>query len=100
MLYDGVREVADRLDVGTACCTSGGVRFPISGPVRYTMTAAQAVELCGLIKPRTIVPIHYEGWKHFREGRAAIERELASAPEEVRAAVRWLEIGEATALSA
>jgi hypothetical protein len=26
--------------------------------------------------------LHYEGWKHFEEGREAIEREFARAPEE------------------
>jgi L-ascorbate metabolism protein UlaG (beta-lactamase superfamily) len=69
VLYDGVREVPDRLEVDTALLHLGGARFPVSGPVRYTMTARQAVELCGLIRPRTVIPIHYEGWKHFREGR-------------------------------
>ena len=54
------------------------------------------MELCGLIRPRTVIPIHYEGWKHFREGREAIEREFASAPEEIRQSFRWLPIGEAT----
>ena len=69
VLYDGVREVADRLEVDTAIVHLGGVKFPVSGPLRYTMTAAEAVELCGLIRPRTAIPIHYEGWKHFRQGR-------------------------------
>jgi L-ascorbate metabolism protein UlaG (beta-lactamase superfamily) len=98
VLYDGVRQVADRLKVGTALLHLGGVRFPISGPVRYTMTAKEAVELCGLVKPRTVIPIHYEGWKHFREGRDAIEREFANAPEDVRERIRWLPIGVATEL--
>jgi L-ascorbate metabolism protein UlaG (beta-lactamase superfamily) len=94
VLYPGVREVADRIDVGTAVLHLGGVRFPVSGPLRYTMTAAEAVELCGEVRPHTAIPIHYEGWKHFRQGREAIERELASAPEEVRDSVRWLPLGE------
>ena len=94
VLYDGVREVADRLRVDTALLHLGGVRFPVTGPVRYTMTARDAVELCRLIRPRTAIPIHYEGWRHFREGRDAIERELASAPEDIRERVRWLPIGE------
>jgi L-ascorbate metabolism protein UlaG (beta-lactamase superfamily) len=93
VLYDGVREVADRLQVDVALLHLGGVRFPVSGPLRYTMTAAEAVELCGLIGPRTAIPIHYEGWKHFRQGREAIEREFATAPEEVRQRIRWLPIG-------
>ena len=93
VLYDGVRQVADRLQVDTALLHLGGVRFPVTGPLRYTLTAREAVELCGLIRPRTTIPIHYEGWKHFREGREAIEREFASAPEEIRDSVRWLPIG-------
>jgi L-ascorbate metabolism protein UlaG (beta-lactamase superfamily) len=93
VLYDGVRQVAERLEVDTALVHLGGVRFPVSGPLRYTMTAEQAVELCGLIRPRTVIPIHYEGWKHFRQGRDAIEREFAKAPEEFRRSVRWLPLG-------
>jgi L-ascorbate metabolism protein UlaG (beta-lactamase superfamily) len=95
VLYDGVREVAGRLEVDTALLHLGGVRFPVTGPVRYTMTARDAVELCGLVRPRTVIPIHYEGWRHFRQGREAIEREFATAPEDIRARVRWLPIGEA-----
>ena len=100
VLYDGVRQVADRMHVGIALLHMGGVRFPISGPVRYTMTAKEAVELCRLVQPRTVIPIHYEGWKHFREGREAIERELAKAPQDLRERVRWLPIGVATELAA
>jgi L-ascorbate metabolism protein UlaG (beta-lactamase superfamily) len=100
VLYDGVRQVADRLQVGTALLHLGGVRFPITGPVRYSMTAKEAVELCRFLQPHTAIPIHYEGWKHFREGREAIERELASAPEDVRERIRWLPIGVATELAA
>jgi L-ascorbate metabolism protein UlaG (beta-lactamase superfamily) len=95
VLYDGVREVADRLQVGTALLHLGGVQFPISGPIHYTMTAAQAIELGASIEPRTTIPIHYEGWKHFREGREAIEREFAAAPQSFRDSVRWLPIGSA-----
>ncbi len=98
VLYGGVLEVADRLDVDVAVLHLGGVRFPVTGPIRYTMTAHQAIELCDHVRPRSIVPIHYEGWKHFREGRDAIERELATAPPRVRDAVRWLPIGEAVRL--
>lgn len=100
VLYDGVREVARRIDVGTAVLHLGGVRFPVSGPFRYTMTARDAVELCRLLDPQTAIPIHYEGWKHFREGRDALERELAGAPAELRDRFRWLPIGEPVELAA
>jgi L-ascorbate metabolism protein UlaG (beta-lactamase superfamily) len=100
VLYDGVREVADRLQVGTALLHLGGVRFPISGPLHYTLTAAQAVELGGLIRPHTVIPIHYEGWKHFREGRDAIEDEFATASEDFQNSIRWLPLGAAIDIDA
>jgi L-ascorbate metabolism protein UlaG (beta-lactamase superfamily) len=52
VLYDGVREVADRLDVSVVLLHLGGVRFPVTGPARYTMTAADAIELCEAMNPR------------------------------------------------
>jgi L-ascorbate metabolism protein UlaG (beta-lactamase superfamily) len=99
VLYGGVREVADRAKVGTVFLHLGGVRFPISGPVRYTMTARQGFQLMDSIRPQTIMPVHYEGWSHFQEGRAGIERSLAQAPESVRTSVRWLPIGVPTAIT-
>ncbi|MCU0312987.1 MAG: MBL fold metallo-hydrolase [Solirubrobacteraceae bacterium] len=97
VLYDGVREVARRLEVGTAIVHLGGVRFAwLSGPLRYTMTAQDAVELCALLDPERIVPLHFEGWRHFREPRAQAERVLRSSPLADR--VLWLERGLATPL--
>ena len=95
VLYPGVRSVADRIDVGTAILHLGGVRFPITGPLRYTMTARDATELCDLIRPHTAIPVHYEGWSHFRQTREAIERETAGASQAVVGRVRWAPIGEA-----
>jgi L-ascorbate metabolism protein UlaG (beta-lactamase superfamily) len=94
VLYRGVREVADRLDVGTALLHLGKVQFGSTGPLRYTMTAEDAVELIELLRPHTALPVHYEGWSHFREGRDGIERVLAAAPADVRDRVRWLSLGE------
>ena len=100
VLYDGVRQVADRLQVDTALLHLGGVQFPVTGPVRYSMTGRDAVELCRLVKPRTAVPIHYEGWKHFHEGRIAIEREFARAPEDIRRRIRWVPLGVGVEIAA
>jgi L-ascorbate metabolism protein UlaG (beta-lactamase superfamily) len=100
VLYDGVREVADRLQVDIALLHLGGVRFPITGPVRYSLTAQDAVELCRLVRPRTAIPIHYEGWKHFQQSREVIEREFATAPEDIRRRIRWLPVGTAVAIGA
>jgi len=96
VVYDEVTAAADRLDVDIALLHLGGVRFPISGPLRYTMNAAEALELVDVLAPRVAIPVHYEGWKHFRQGRAEVERDLASAPAIVADPFRWLEIGVPT----
>ena len=96
VLYDGVRGVADRLEVDLAITHLGAVRFPVTGPIRYTLTAHEAVELCRQVRPRTVIPVHYEGWSHFSEGRDAAQRAFARAPAGFVERVHWLTPGVAT----
>jgi L-ascorbate metabolism protein UlaG (beta-lactamase superfamily) len=96
VLYGGLRQVARRLDVGTALVHLGGVRFPVTGPIRYTMTGRKGAELCRAVGARTVVPVHYEGWRHFRQPRADAERELAGLPAEAGGGIRWLPLGVAS----
>ena len=96
VLFDGVREVADRLHVDVALLHLGGVRFPITGPLRYTMTIDDGIELCRSISPRVAIPVHYEGWSHFRQGRDAIEQRLADEPADIEEMFRFLDMGEPT----
>ena len=93
VLYGGVRRVAERLEVGTAILHLGCVRFPVTGPIRYSMTIRDALELCEQIRPGIAIPVHYEGWSHFTEGRGAVERAIVAAPEEIRQAFRLLPLG-------
>ena len=98
VLYPDLLAVADRVDVGLAVLHLGGVQFPVTGPVRYTLTADEAVSLVSRLAPHTVVPVHYEGWSHFRQGRAVVEERLARAPAAVRDAFRFVPIGEPTEL--
>jgi L-ascorbate metabolism protein UlaG (beta-lactamase superfamily) len=100
VMFRGLREVAQRLHVDTAVLHLGGVRFPVTGPLRYSMTGRQAVALCGLLDARTVVPVHVEGWSHFAQDRAGVERDLSRAPEEVRRRFRWLPMGRPVELDA
>jgi L-ascorbate metabolism protein UlaG (beta-lactamase superfamily) len=90
--FKGVAEVGSRFDVGTALIHLGGVRFPVTGPARYTMNAAEAIRVAEEFGLSTLVPIHYEGWKHFRQGQAAVERAFGEAGIESR--TRWLSPAE------
>ncbi|GAA4603790.1 MBL fold metallo-hydrolase [Actinoplanes octamycinicus] len=90
VLFDGVREVPRRLTVDTVVLHLGAVRFPITGGLHYSLTATDAVELCRLVRPRTIIPVHYEGWSHFSQGRDAVERAFAGAPDGLGERLHWL----------
>ncbi|MBL7255271.1 MBL fold metallo-hydrolase [Paractinoplanes lichenicola] len=91
VVFPGVLEVASRLTVDTAVLHLGKVQFGLTGPARFTMTGRDASSLCSFIKPRRIVPVHYEGWSHFHEGRAQID---AAFPP---GAMTWLTPGVRTA---
>lgn len=70
--YDGVAEVAKRFDVQIAILHLGAARVPEVGPFHLTMTAEEAVQAARAFQNATIVPIHFEGWAHFSEGREDI----------------------------
>jgi L-ascorbate metabolism protein UlaG (beta-lactamase superfamily) len=92
--YRGIDAVAERFRIGVGVFHLGRASFPITGPLRYTMGARDGVRAARALGPQTIIPIHYEGWRHFREGRAATERAFAAAGLAER--LRWLTLGQPT----
>ncbi|MGW0245259.1 MBL fold metallo-hydrolase [Nocardia goodfellowii] len=78
---DAVREIADRCaPVDTAILFAGAPRFPIlfdGEPL--VLDSAQAAEAAELLGARRVVPVHYEGWAHFTEGRAELTAAFAAA---------------------
>ena len=94
VLYDGVREIAHRLDVDIAVLHLGSVRFGLTGPVRYSMSGRDALELIRLIRPRVAVPVHFEGWSHFSEQESDLHDVLDAAEDDERDRLRWLARGK------
>ncbi|HEY9229742.1 MAG TPA: MBL fold metallo-hydrolase [Gemmatimonadaceae bacterium] len=100
VFYSGMREVASRLRIGTALLHLGGVRFPLTGPLRYTMTASDAIRICRMVRPNVAIPVHYEGWSHFQEGKSAIERAFAASAEPaIVERIRWIPLGTPAVVS-
>lgn len=93
VLYEGIRDIASRLKVGAMLLHLGGVQFPVTGPVHYTMTAEKGVDLCRMVQPGIVMPIHYEGWKHFRQPEDHVEQVFAEADDDIRGRLRWLPLG-------
>lgn len=92
VLYEGVREVVERSHPRIAVLHLGAARVDQAGPEPLTMTAEEAVAFARVATDARIVPIHYEGWAHFTEGREVIEQAFASAGMSDR--LIWLEAGE------
>lgn len=99
VLTDRVREAARALrGVDVAVINAGGVRFPTAplvGKAMFTFDPAQFVEVCQLIDPRVIVPVHRSGWTHFQPEND-LRRALDNAG--LLGRTRWLELGETTEL--
>jgi L-ascorbate metabolism protein UlaG (beta-lactamase superfamily) len=49
------------------------------GPAHLTFTAAEVVEVARAFPQALIIPVHVDGWTHFSESRADVERAFASA---------------------
>jgi L-ascorbate metabolism protein UlaG (beta-lactamase superfamily) len=68
---DAVEQVAARFGpVGTAVLFAGAPRFPIlfdGAPI--VLDSAQATRAAGILGARQVVPVHYDSWAHFTEGR-------------------------------
>jgi hypothetical protein len=57
----------------------GAARVPVVGPFHLTMTAEESVETARAMPEAVVVPLHFEGWAHFSEGRQQIAGAFAAA---------------------
>ena len=96
--YEGVAEVAKRFSIRTAILHLGAARVPEVGPFHLTMTADEAVQAAHAFSDAAIIPVHYEGWAHFSEGRTQIEDAFREAGLSHR--VQWAEAGKVMPVAA
>jgi L-ascorbate metabolism protein UlaG (beta-lactamase superfamily) len=90
--FNGISEIAKHFRIGTAIIHIGKAGFPGTGPVWFTFSAREAIKVVEALKPQTVIPIHYEGWKHFREPRVQAEKEFLTAG--IQDKVQWLPLGK------
>lgn len=91
--YEELEEVAKRFAPRVAILNLGAARVPEVGPFHLTMTAEEAVQAARVFSQAIIVPLHFEGWAHFSEGRKEIEQAFSAAGLTNR--LRWPEAGQA-----
>ncbi|MEU2549993.1 MBL fold metallo-hydrolase [Streptomyces roseolus] len=75
-----VRDIADRFGpVNTAVLFAGAVRTPVLDRALLTLDSTQAAEAARILGARRIVPVHFDGWAHFTEGRDELVTAFAAA---------------------
>lgn len=89
VFYAGLLDVAKRFEVDLVIAHMGCAAW---GPIRFTMNAREGVELAKAFPRARIVPVHYDGWTHFKESRGDVERAFAAAGLAER--LTWLAPGE------
>lgn len=77
--YEGLEEIAKRFDVKLALVFMGAAVVREVGNEPLTMTAKDAVVFARHFDHAKIIPLHYEGWKHFSESRLEIEKAFREA---------------------
>jgi L-ascorbate metabolism protein UlaG (beta-lactamase superfamily) len=63
--YDGVAEVARRFKANVVLLFAGSAQT--RGPFHLTMDTNDAIETAQAFPDAVIVPVHYEGWAHFKQ---------------------------------
>jgi L-ascorbate metabolism protein UlaG (beta-lactamase superfamily) len=82
--FEDLEPVGDRFPVAVAVLNMGAAKVAVAGPSPLTFTAADGVALARRWPTARIVPLHYEGWEHFTEGRREVEQAFAAAGMQAR----------------
>lgn len=97
VLFEGLLELEKRKKVETVILHLGAGAFPyLKRNLRVTMNGEEALETTRLLNPRTVIPIHYEGWWHFKQSVKSLKSEIEKS--ELKEKFLWLESGIETAL--
>lgn len=90
--YDGVAEVARRFKAGIVLLFAGAAQT--RGPFHLTMDTNDAIETAQAFPDAVIVPVHYEGWTHFRQNGTDLQKSFDALGFGSR--LRLLTLGQVT----
>jgi L-ascorbate metabolism protein UlaG (beta-lactamase superfamily) len=71
VFYDGIQEVAEKASPDFIFIFAGAARP--RGPFNVTMNSNDAIDTAIAFKKATIIPLHFEGWSHYTEGRDVLK---------------------------
>lgn len=93
--YDGVAEVARRFKAGVVLPFAGAAQT--RGPFHLTMDTNDTIETARAFADAVIVPVHTDGWAHFRQNAADLRASFDTLGFGPR--LRILEPGVATVIA-
>jgi L-ascorbate metabolism protein UlaG (beta-lactamase superfamily) len=74
------RAVADRFGpVDVAVLFAGAARTALLDGAYLTLSSAQAAQAAVVLGARHVVPLHFEGWAHFSQGRDTLDSAFTAA---------------------
>jgi L-ascorbate metabolism protein UlaG (beta-lactamase superfamily) len=95
--FAGTEEIASRYaPVDLAILHLGRVQLDVLGDATFSLSADEAIRYAQALGARKVIPIHFEGWKHFTQGRDEAERAFAAS--EIAGRTHWLRSGEAAVI--
>ncbi len=99
VLFEGIYELNRRKKVDTAILHLGAGAFPyLKRNMRVTMNGEEAIEVTKLLNPSVVIPIHYEGWWHFKQSVKSLKNEIEMSGLQDK--YIWLKSGIETVLTA
>jgi L-ascorbate metabolism protein UlaG (beta-lactamase superfamily) len=91
--FSGTSQIAQRFaPVSLALLNIGRVKLEPMGALEFSMSAEEALACAATLRPAWIVPLHFEGWRHFSESREHAAGLFARSDFAGR--TRWLRSGE------
>ncbi|PWA11569.1 MBL fold metallo-hydrolase [Flavobacterium laiguense] len=97
VLFEGIYELKKRKKVDVAILHLGAGAFPyLKKNLRVTMNGEEAIETARLLNPNSVIPIHYEGWWHFKQSVKSLKNEIEQSGEKDK--FLWLTSGVETEL--
>lgn len=79
VFFEGLEEITRRFQIGIALLHFGAARTQRFGSSNLTFTGVEGSQVAMMLGEAVIIPIHYEGWTHFTEGRTEIEQAFMAA---------------------
>ncbi|MEU9119837.1 MBL fold metallo-hydrolase [Streptomyces sp. NPDC048506] len=77
---DVVRAVAERYGpIDVALLFAGGAQTPLLGDAYLTLPSDRAARAAEILGARQVIPLHFEHWSHFTQGRDSLTEAFARA---------------------